>query len=321
MMDEPSPMPVNAEPTGTEAAILPESPQNPIDLDRELHFSEDQSFREPDLTQGRPEGMTGFSAHAPNLAIFVVIATVWSSGSSTLSSWIGLGPALVLAMLIPVAIIAAVLWLERRTRGPALGPAELARIQARLARVTDLRRRLCACVFPQQVPMLENLSDSPFEPRIFRFPFAPPPNGRHRILAFVVMIPVSIAIVFSVPRAFGFTPSLGAELVFAVIILTTLPFLVLWPTYFRLSPGRLDVMRFSIFGRGRPIVETFDLRRCRVMVNGRVGALLLTTPDGKQSLYVWGWLMRRRSELIVAIFEAARSRHPTPPLPDDALVG
>ncbi|RJP33774.1 MAG: hypothetical protein C4547_11780 [Phycisphaerales bacterium] len=101
--------------------------------------------------------------------------------------------------------------------------------------------------------------------------------------------------------------------------------MALWPTYYRVVPGRLDVMRFNML-RNEPVsiaqhplrdawIE-IDLRRCVVIIGRRNEP---GEPQTEAELPIL--LMRRRTEFAHALLLAAISTHEAPPLPDDALLG
>lgn len=118
-----------------------------------------------------------------------------------------------------------------------------------------------------------------------------------------------------------------------------------YPVYYRVVPGALDIVRYPFLGIGRPIVERFDLHACRVTVLAQRKIVLIDdpavppTPIGKKSPLIHGVanntahhmvhatvevnvaLNRGSMEIVRMIAAAAISAYPTPPLPDDQLVG
>ncbi|MBS0195777.1 MAG: hypothetical protein JSR77_03375 [Planctomycetes bacterium] len=96
------------------------------------------------------------------------------------------------------------------------------------------------------------------------------------------------------------------------------------PTYIRIAPGVLDVLRFGYLEKGTPRFERWDLRRGEVLADARGGLVRVwdDAREGSRGLMLKSGQLSCRSEtLIKSIFRAARSRHETPPLPEDALVG
>jgi hypothetical protein len=94
------------------------------------------------------------------------------------------------------------------------------------------------------------------------------------------------------------------------------------PEYVRLAPGVLDVMRFGVLGLGGATVDRYDLRRARLAVEADRGFVRVDDPDkpGRRVLYVnLGRLLGAGDARGRAFMLAARSTHPTPPLPMDSL--
>ncbi len=118
----------------------------------------------------------------------------------------------------------------------------------------------------------------------------------------------------------------------------------LFPVYLCLAPGRLDIFRYGPFGIGRPRVTSLDLRRAGVCVNFADGvaaveparepgvpvpALVLSKkwpyfqehPPGHTPEYVCVALCPGRTEFCLRLVQGALTGEPTPPLPDDRLLG
>lgn len=98
----------------------------------------------------------------------------------------------------------------------------------------------------------------------------------------------------------------------------------LTPTYVRVAPGSLDILRFGWRPKGLPAYEHWDLRECRVLVDTRLKRARITGPGiGPRRDVVISLFQIAGGQRTVAraILRAARTRHPTPPLPTDALVG
>jgi hypothetical protein len=107
----------------------------------------------------------------------------------------------------------------------------------------------------------------------------------------------------------------------AAIFVAYLPSLLLWPTFYRVVPGRLDVLEFSLHGARLEQVSKLDLRHDRVAANAATGYVIVRRESGEHVLVNYAGLPRRRAEFAKAVAEAAISPHPTPPLPDDELTG
>lgn len=118
----------------------------------------------------------------------------------------------------------------------------------------------------------------------------------------------------------------------------------LYPVFVRLSPGRLDVFRYALFGRGPPEVTTYDLTTAGLCVNFQTATIAIepprppgeplpklvlsnkwphfqTHPQGTAPRYLSVALCPGRTEFCQRVIQAARTTEPTPPLPDDQLLG
>ncbi len=96
------------------------------------------------------------------------------------------------------------------------------------------------------------------------------------------------------------------------------------PTYVRIAPGVLDVLRFGFLEKGMPRFERWDLRRAEILADARSGLVRVwdDSREGSRGLMLKsGQLSCKTETLIKQVFRAARTRHQTPPLPEDALVG
>jgi hypothetical protein len=93
--------------------------------------------------------------------------------------------------------------------------------------------------------------------------------------------------------------------------------------YYRAAPSCLDVLRGRMWRRSLARRKRIPLDRARIFCRFDQQKLYVTQPDaadGEQDVIE----LRRLAEphaFVKAVFEAAVSPHPTPPLPDDALLG
>lgn len=130
-----------------------------------------------------------------------------------------------------------------------------------------------------------------------------------------------------------------------IAIIAMLAAEAVWPAYLRLAPGRLDLFRYPLFGRGRPSVKTYDLRRVGLCVHLGVWAVAIEPerpfegegPPEMTRSKTWPYnkvrlpqhqpetlslgLIPRRREFVCKLFQAARTDEPTPPLPEHELTG
>ena len=117
---------------------------------------------------------------------------------------------------------------------------------------------------------------------------------------------------------------------------------LMWPVYVRLVPGQLDVFRYGFLGSGKPVVESFDLRKVGVCVD--FGGYVIgieperavgepmpelvqkkrwpngqAFPEGYQPMYFIVGLLRSRREFAQRLVQAARTDGPTPPVSMERL--
>lgn len=124
--------------------------------------------------------------------------------------------------------------------------------------------------------------------------------------------------------AFGSFFPFTAFHVFAMLIGIVLFDAFLMPVYIRIAPGVLDVLRFPILGAGRAVSERYDLRTARVCVDldmryARIDDL--TRPSHPVLFLHLPSLLGGHGTTAADILRGALTTSPTPPLPDDALLG
>lgn len=106
---------------------------------------------------------------------------------------------------------------------------------------------------------------------------------------------------------------------------------ILWaacfPVYFRVSPGRLEVMRAGFLGRSFAVSESHDLRALRLTIDAGARAIYLTrsAPDGETtgaelpvSLFSYR-NVPRGTEFAAMLLSAATCSAEAPDLPKDRL--
>tara|TARA_R110000782_G_scaffold131928_9_gene223867 strand:+ start:10257 stop:11309 length:1053 start_codon:yes stop_codon:yes gene_type:complete len=188
-----------------------------------------------------------------------------------------------------------------------------------------------------------------FEPIILR-PWLGVTRGRNYHAAVWTTAVVLTAVVlcfahYSLGSVFDALRGLRAWGVIALVAACSLSVAeTLFPVFIRLAPGRLDVFRFGFLGRGRPEVTTHDLRAVGLCVNFQTATLAIEKPrppgeplpglvlskkwphhqehpPGQHPEYLSVALCPGRTEFCQRVIQAARTTEPTPPLPDDQLLG
>lgn len=160
------------------------------------------------------------------------------------------------------------------------------------------------------------------EPVVFRVPMATPRNPALAILTGIVMAIAAIA-GYQALSSYNVLHGSCCAWIGAIFVGVLLPFAFLWPTYLRISPGKLDVMRFGVLG-GKARTTTYYLSRSIVFIHTEKGELLLSEPAlGVKPFPVkmrLGWLAER-PDFIAALIDAATTDLPERELPSDSLVG
>lgn len=165
---------------------------------------------------------------------------------------------------------------------------------------------------------------STFEPEIFRITFAVEPKyhaGRKMILLFLMGLLVVVMAEFIwgiMPRGIEYATIMG-PLCFARFARA-----FIWPTYLRVVPGRLDVLQYRFLGAGPPRVRSYGLRTSRICihVNNSLAVFPPDATDGELFPAVsMGWFQKDPIDFERTLLTAALTDLPSPPLPDDELIG
>ena len=185
----------------------------------------------------------------------------------------------------------------------------------------DESRRL-NCVGPREY--LERhgpLADLPFEPAIFHSIFVQKSMPFQTVVFVLLMVPALVVTHYFLAWFMG-KPEWSWQILFKIWLAIGMALWFsgwMWPTYFRIVPGRLEVMRFSNL-RGRPVaIERFDLRGAKIIVDLRRSVIFIDGEDRRADFAFL--LMRGRTRFAYYVLLAALSSHEPPPLPDDALLG
>jgi hypothetical protein len=101
---------------------------------------------------------------------------------------------------------------------------------------------------------------------------------------------------------------------------------VIRPTYLRLAPGMIQVLEFRL-GRPKPVIRSYPISAGTLAIvqggvaKGKpfVSSLMLSRGDQTDKLPLQQ--MKDRARCTEMAWKALRSTAPTPPLPDDALIG
>lgn len=178
---------------------------------------------------------------------------------------------------------------------------------------TDVPQRL-VWVGLRDTALRENeLADRVFEPEIFSVWFIGQPSKWFigTAAVFAILIGGTLWGLQVLVHLFNIGPGVE-QFGFAAGFLIAM---ILFPTYYRVSPGRLELLQFSnLFGR-RCERTVFDLRSGRVIIDLKQGVIYI---GDREALFRW---MPGRNRLAYYVLLAAISTHVAPELPEDQLVG
>ncbi|TVQ32839.1 MAG: hypothetical protein EA376_04110 [Phycisphaeraceae bacterium] len=165
------------------------------------------------------------------------------------------------------------------------------------------------------------IRDESFEPEAAGAFFIAPlsPEGR---FAWIGLTPVMAAGIWMGLSLFGVATPEGPTL-WGSPALAGLAAAFLFPTYIRISPGKLDVIRHRAFGIGKANVESYSLRDSRVVVDFKTSSARLYDPglaiDPHLKVNCGGLPGSKR--LLKQFLRGAVSTAEAPELEGDPLVG
>ena len=182
-----------------------------------------------------------------------------------------------------------------------------------------LGARLIAVGNLDDLSNLTEFSDQPFEPIIIE---------RHMVVSSMWWVfatgllagLVLTALVMWLGGPFSGMPGLMAGLGFGVAsVLFWIP-ARLRPLYYRIVPGRMDAMRYSLFQKKAQLLGRIDLSMARIRVEFARQTIEIQSPkDGRFKMRLFN--VSEPHEFVRGLFQAALCKHPAPPLPDDQLLG
>jgi len=183
---------------------------------------------------------------------------------------------------------------------------------------------------PEELRHACDLRDVPFEPVIVQYSSWTDTIGHY----WKVVLPVFLLVTFGpllvlllMGVSFGNIVSTCNVWLMLVTSLATVivAWLIKWlyPTYYRVVPGRLDIVRYKWWADRARSIERFDLREARkIEVNyANQNVVIEAAPSEPDCPVIYLSHIRERHRLAEAILMAAISTSPAPPLPDDELLG
>ncbi len=217
-------------------------------------------------------------------------------------------------LLLMVGLVIAAIWqhvqIMRRNRAAASLDAS-----------PDENYRLRCVGLPAEVQQHGSFADVPFEPSIFNGSFTLPYTRR------VWWAAAAIGLVAFAGLRLGNWVTTGSAFRNLAWDATVLPLPIwgvvalLWPTYLRVVPGRLDVVHYGRFPRRRAEVWSMSLRDARILVDLRRMRVRIDSPDEGAPVEFSIGLLPRRTRFAYMLFLAAMSSYQPPPIADGELTG
>lgn len=301
-------------------------PDGAPDFDRDIHCAGVNAWN-------KMQRRKAFAPLAANAALRVmtvpgffwagVIVTFALTMGGLISRVGGLTAGLITGALLLSLLIPLILWIRRRS-----APKAPKQAKALVAKATDERYRLRVISTSRLIWALRNLSNQPFEPLVFPLPYAVPLKRWAAVSLWILLSAAGYIGWWWLKRhtelagAFMSGPPQAWE-VWGILALAAAPFAWMWPAYLRVSPGRIDLFRYSFLGIGTPKVTTFDVRRASILcqAHGEHAYILITPPNAPPVSIQLSRTGCKFYEVFRAVLEAARWRGDLLTLPDDELVG
>jgi hypothetical protein len=213
--------------------------------------------------------------------------------------------ALVVLILLPVAIVSRARYRRKSSQLPHSPP-----VDARLS---------CAGLL-EDLAEYGEWADVPFEPALFYGRFVI--GNRSVSKWFYASIFCASLLVGCLITKYGLGMDfgrLGYTKLCAAFLLAEGLTALLWPTYLRLVPGRLDVLGYSPFSRTPLFFDSYDLHAMKITADLRNSFVSIQSAGGGIDLGIS--LMRERRRFVYMLFLAAMSSYSPSPVPADRLLG
>lgn len=175
---------------------------------------------------------------------------------------------------------------------------------------------------PASIASLGRLVPGVFEPELFDASLAHggmPGSWVGRAVTVVAGIGL-VGVAFRLATGYWLFATQGMAMAYGVVMLGAmvggLVSSVLWPVYYRVSPGRLDQVSTGFLARGPVKTRSWNLRECGVLVN-LANRCVVIDPPGSARLILSGAMLGRRHDFERAVLLGALAT-PTAEL-DEAL--
>jgi hypothetical protein len=162
---------------------------------------------------------------------------------------------------------------------------------------------------PSDLPHLGDLQSIMFEPRVYRASSAS---------LLIMQAAASVGLALLICGSGLLDGKYGWGTVVAILGAAVFFTIHLRPLYFRISPGRLEVLRYGFIQREPMEVDEYDLRYAYIVADLHRRRLTVSHSERKGKSYSI-LLMRERREFLHTLFMAALSKQQAPSLPVDTL--
>ncbi len=175
---------------------------------------------------------------------------------------------------------------------------------------------------PDELDRIRSLGSQFFEPFVVQSsPFLLPGGVKKMPFKRTLYFMTTGGVVVFIFSGAGYSPNWTMaflSLVFLVILFITYHAV---PTYYRVSPGRLDILSSKLFSTKLILKSSWPLRQTEIVCR-RGGELLIQVPGGEsERIYLTDFSLEDEEEFVEMLFTAAISQHETPNLPTSELTG
>lgn len=278
----------------------------PNDSQSDMQIEDSNSAETVSLVFTKHWGYVQYSTPNPLIVLALVVALV--AVLESLINRFGILVGVPFVLLIVAAGIANWVYLNNKHKPDRILTREETSpiaLGARVQVVGDLR----------ELSHFADIEDAPFEPIIVERFYAA------SSMAFVVIVGIFIGAVIQYAIQHFLKSTLGLANAGQMLgfVLAWIP-ARLFPVYYRFVPGRLDVLRFSMFTGKAILLSRIDLRSGMVRVSFAKRKAEIETSEG-QFLEIRLWTLAEPFRFVKGLVQAAINTHPAPPLPDDQLLG
>ncbi|MFH1749059.1 MAG: hypothetical protein ABIG44_18665 [Planctomycetota bacterium] len=187
-----------------------------------------------------------------------------------------------------------------------------------LANVPDESFRLRCIGAPEELEKYGELVDVAFEPAIFNVSWTNLAVFRSNVRWFAIFTGVIAWIVISIVccLAFGFSINVVLNAAMVASLIACVATALIWHTYIRITPGQLEIVQYSVFGRKSISSFAINLREVHMLVNLWRGYVHIDSPEpGGEPFRFSTALIPGSRRLAYMILLGALSTHKPGPLP------